>query len=134
MKKLMMIAALVLGGMVACNLASAQDAGKEGKKGKMPSVQERLDRLSDELKLTDEQKPKVKAVLEEQQKAMEAARSATDPTEGRQKFRDAMQEGNKKMKDILTPEQYEKYSTAMKNKRGGKGGGKGGDKKGDTKT
>ncbi len=133
MKKLMMIAVLALGGLMAANVASAQDAGKEGKKGKMPSVQERLDKMTDELKLTDEQKPKVKEVLEAQSKAMQAARDLPQD-EGRTKRREAFEEGNKKLKDILTPDQYEKYQKQIDAMKGKRGGGKGGDKKADTKT
>jgi Spy/CpxP family protein refolding chaperone len=65
--KISLIAAMALGGLVACSMmASAQDA-KDGKKGgkRGPSVEQRLDRMTEELKLTDDQKPKVKTVLED---------------------------------------------------------------------
>ena len=73
MSKLSLVAAMALGGLVAFStLAIAQDANKESKKGGkgMPSVEQRLERLSTGLNLTDDQKPKVKAVLEETSKKM----------------------------------------------------------------
>ena len=64
--KLSLIAAMVLGGLLACgNIASAQDNGTNaapgGKKGKRVTVEQRMERFTTELKLTDDQKPKVKA-------------------------------------------------------------------------
>ena len=64
MHKLSLIAALALGSLLACtNPTSAQDtnAVKEGGRGMM-SVEARLERLSKELNLTDDRKPKVKAM------------------------------------------------------------------------
>src|ERR1035438_9722129 len=110
MKKLSLIAALALGGLLACStVAMAQDTNatpKKGGKGRM-SVEQRLDRMTTQLNLTDEQKPKVKAVLEDTQKKMQEV-----PREERQEKMPAiMDEQNKKMKDILTPDQMEKYTT-----------------------
>ena len=115
MKKLSLIAALALGGLMACStLVSAQDATKTGKKGY--SVEQRLDAMTTQLSLTDEQKPKVKAVLDDTAKKMKDVAQEDRQTKGRE-IRD---EQNTKMKAILTPEQYTKYE-AM-NQRGKKGG------------
>ena len=73
MKKLSLIAALALGGLLACStIAMAQDTNtpKKGGKNRM-SVEQRMERLSTDLNLTDAQKPKVKAVLEETQTKMQ---------------------------------------------------------------
>ena len=79
MKKLSLIAALALGGLLAFStIAMAQDADakKDAKKGGKNrfSAEQRLERMSADLKLTDEQKPKVKAVLEETSKGMQGLR------------------------------------------------------------
>ena len=79
MKKLSLIAALALGGLLAFStIAMAQDtdAKKDSKKGgkNRYSVEQRLERMSTDLKLTDEQKPKVKTVLEETSKGMQGLR------------------------------------------------------------
>jgi len=121
MKKFSLIAALALGGLMACStLATAQDATtnapakKGGKRGY--SVEQRLDRMSTTLSLTDEQKPKVKAVLEETNKKMQNLA----PEERREKGRAIREEETKKMKTILTPEQFTKYQEMQH--RGKKGG------------
>jgi len=118
MNKLSLFAALALGGLLAgSTLATAQESkeGKDAKAGKrgFPSVQQRLDRMTEELKLTDEQKPKVKAVLEDNDKKMRDL----PPDERRTKFRDLREEMAKKMKEILNSEQFEKWEK-MRGPRG----------------
>ena len=116
MKKLSLIAAMALGGLVAFSmLATAQEAGKEGKKGGKGgfSVEQRLERMSSQLNLTDAQKPKVKAVLEETAKKMKDA----SQDERREVMRKAREEETKKFKEILTPEQFTKYE--QMSQRGG---------------
>src|SRR3954471_7323205 len=103
-----LIAALALGGLLALtNGASAQDA-KEGKKGRFATPEQRLEQMTKDLSLTDAQKPKVKAVIEDSAKKREALRDL-DQSERREKGRALMEDENKKMKEILTPEQNEKY-------------------------
>jgi periplasmic protein CpxP/Spy len=128
MKKVSLIAALALGSLLAFSTsASAQDAStnkdaKKGGKGGRMSVEQRMDRLSTELKLTDEQKPKVKAVLEESSKQMQGLRDVPQD-ERRSKMQSIREEENKKMKEILTPDQMEKYKKMqdeMKKAYGGK--------------
>jgi periplasmic protein CpxP/Spy len=128
--KFSLVAALALGGLLAgANLSSAQDnnhANGNATPGRArrqpPTVEQRLERLTKALNLTDEQKPKVKAVLEEQTKKFEAMRNDSSLTrdERREKFRTMRQEENKKMKAILTPEQFDNYQQQMR--RGGRRG------------
>src|SRR2546426_9983943 len=112
------LASLALGGAVA----TAQDAkdSKEGKGGKrgFPTVEQRMERLTEELKLTEEQKPKVKAVLEEEGKKMREMRDLT-PEQRREKGPALREEMSKKMKGILTDEQFQKWE---KMPRGGRPG------------
>jgi periplasmic protein CpxP/Spy len=121
MKKLSLIAALVLGGLVAFStVAMAQDANKDAKKsGKrgMPTVEQQMERLTKALSLTDEQKPKVEALLKDTQKKYQELA----PEDRREKGRAIREEQNKKMKEILTPEQMEKYTKLQEEmKKGGK--------------
>src|SRR2546422_600265 len=111
------IAALLAGSSVV----SAQDnkEGKEGRKGRGPSVEQRLDRLTTELKLTDEQKPKVKSVLEESQKKRQEF-GDLDREQRREKERDLMAAQDKKLKEIFTPEQFQKYQDMRQQFRGGR--------------
>ena len=131
MKKVSLLAALALGGLLACStLATAQDTnsssstapkkGEKGKRGGLFSPEARLDRLSTDLALTDAQKPKVKAVFEDSQKAMQGV-----PREDmRTKMQSVREEENKKLKEILTPDQWDKYQKILADARK-----KGGEKK-----
>ena len=118
MNKLSLIAAMALGGLVACStLATAQDATnnvpkKGGKKGF--SIEQRLERMSTALNLTDDQKPKVKAVLEDTAKQMQALA----PEDRREKGRALREQETTKLKEILTADQFTKYQEMMQH--GGK--------------
>jgi len=113
LSKLSLVAALALGGLLACGtLAMAQDnggGGGGGKKGGMrgPSMEQ----LKTELKLTDEQVPKVQALLDDTRKKMTDLRADTalSQEDRRTKMMAIRDEQNTKMKAILTPEQFEKY-------------------------
>lgn len=127
MKKISLIAAMVLGGLLAFStVAMAQDASankdaKKGGKGRF-TVEQRMERLTTELKLTEAQQPKVKSVLEATSKSMQGLRDLPQE-ERRPKMQTMREEENKKLKEILTPEQMEKY-TQLQQSMGRKGGGK----------
>jgi Spy/CpxP family protein refolding chaperone len=128
MSKLSLIAAMALGGLVACStLVIAQDSTnapdkKGGKRGMSPD--QVMERFTEQLSLTDEQKPKVKAVLDDStKKRRELFRdSALDQQQKREKFQVVMEGQNKKMKEILTADQFKKYQDM--NEKMKKGGGK----------
>jgi len=90
--------------------AFAQDAkdGNTPKKKGGDFVKQRMDRLNEELKLTDAQKPKVEALLTAQAEKMRGLRDAT-PEERQEKMKASREEMSKKMKEILTAEQFAKY-------------------------
>lgn len=56
-------------------------------------LERRMERLDERLGLTEEQKPKVEAILREQREKIQAVR----------------QETRKRLKEVLTPEQLEKF-------------------------
>jgi periplasmic protein CpxP/Spy len=118
-------------------------AGRGGERGgRRVSL---LDRLTEQLKLTDDQKTKVTAVLEENMKVrgalMESVRSGDIPREEmRERWQALQAEMNKKMAEILTEEQVTKYREMMERGRGrggrrgpggSGGGGRGGEGGGD---
>ena len=126
MRRLSLIAAMVLGGLVACSmLATAQDASnppdKKGGKNRFTPEQQ-LERMTTQLTLTDAQKPKVKAVLEDAAKKRKEVMSDSnmDRQQMREKMQPIMEEQNKKLIAILTDDQYTKYQEM--NRRGKKGG------------
>lgn len=143
------IAAAAVAGLIACgSIVHAQD-NKDSKdapkrEGRPPGgprggdrgamMKERLDKLAEELKLTDAQKTKVEAVMKEQGEKRAALRDAT-PEERQEKAKALREEMTKKMKGILNAEQFEKWQKmAQQRGPGGPGrrggpGGPDGDKK-----
>jgi Spy/CpxP family protein refolding chaperone len=72
------------------------------------AMKERMAKISEELKLTEEQKTKVRDAMKEQ---AEKARELRDlePEARREKMKEARGEMQAKMKEILTAEQYTKW-------------------------
>ena len=127
--KLSVMTVLAAGGLVACsNSAMAQDQKPDapGRRGQM--VERRMERLTEQLKLTDEQKPKVQAALEQTAKKMQDLRGA--PADDRaEKMKAIREEENKKLKEILTADQYTKYEKIREQRGPGGPGAPGGEGK-----
>jgi len=128
MLKISLVAALALGGLLACaTVASAQDANASKGKGRGGNVTQRVENLDKEVTLTADQKTKVTALFEEQSKKMQAMR-AENPNMTQEQRREKMtalrDEQNKKMKEILTPAQFEKYTKMQAEMRKRAPGGK----------
>ncbi len=85
-----------------------------------------LESIDKAVTLTDDQKPKVKSALDDMTKAAQDARADTDQDSRRTKMTAARDDFNKKMKDILTPDQYTKFQAMPRPGRGNGGGGGGG--------
>jgi Spy/CpxP family protein refolding chaperone len=137
--KTMLFAALAAGVLLAGNSsllaqdstntppAAAQPAGG-GMRGRGPS----LEQLSKSLDLTDDQKPKVKAALDEQMQKMGELRKDPDfaglsREDKMVKMKPIRDDYMAKMKDILTPEQFAKLEKMGPGMRGNRppGGGAG---------
>jgi protein CpxP len=137
--RISLMAALIAGVLLAYSPAlRAQDA-KEGKSPRTregrpgrggPGGQEYFNKLAEDLKLTAEQKPKVEAVLKEQREKMRGLRDLSQD-ERREKFKAIHEETAKKLKDILTAEQFAKWEKMRAQRPGGpaRGERKGADKK-----
>jgi protein CpxP len=128
-KQFSLVPALALGSLMVCgNFAVAQDkadapggAPPPGGRGRgMPSAEMRMERMSKELELTAEQKPKVEAALKETDKKMQELRADTSiAREDRQpKMRAIREEETKKLKEILTADQFKKYEEMAPRGRG----------------
>jgi Spy/CpxP family protein refolding chaperone len=91
-----------------------------GRNARGRGAEQQLGQLSEQLKLTDEQKTKVKTVLEEQQKKAQELRSDTSISQQdmRTKRQAIMQDTGKKMKENLTAEQFKKYEEWRQQQRG----------------
>ena len=76
------------------------------------------DTIAKELGLTDDQKAKVKIVLEDQQTQMKALHEDTtlSPADKKAKFMELRKASQAKMKEILTADQYEKWQKHMEHR------------------
>ena len=123
-KKPMIIAALIAGNLLACNLAlqaadtntppSTPPAGAPPtgpRPGGMMRGGPSLDQLAQQLNLTDDQKTKVKSILDAQQQKIRDLRTDTSvaPENRRAKVQSIREETSTQMKAALTPEQFEKW-------------------------
>ncbi|WP_418262202.1 hypothetical protein [Flavobacterium faecale] len=112
MKRLLIIALLAVG------LTGFAQEGKK-KKGGEVSTEMRLKKMTEELALNADQQKKLTPVLEEQAAIKKAIKENPDSKE---ENRAKMKETGKKLKEILTPEQFEKWQANMSK---GKGKGQG---------
>ncbi|HLH55600.1 MAG TPA: hypothetical protein VKY92_18515 [Verrucomicrobiae bacterium] len=86
-----------------------------------PSIEKRVDRLTTELNLNQEQQAKVKSLFEKQ--ATERREILNLPREERrEKMRALMQDENSELKTILTSEQFQKWQKLREQMRARRGG------------
>jgi Spy/CpxP family protein refolding chaperone len=118
LNKTLMIAALIAGSVFAADVAvRAQDATNKpstdarppagpGNRGRM-----NFDFISQQLSLSEDQKPKVKPILEDMQKQMADLRKDTtvQGTDRRAKMKEIRDGATTKLKDVLTPDQLAKW-------------------------
>ena len=119
--QLSLVAVLALGSLVAfAPISQAQDKKDEKKEQKPearpgerkgPGLQDRLQQMSEALKLTDEQKEKLKPIFKEEGEKLKALREDTSVAqeEKRAKGREIMEAVAAKIKPILTAEQATKW-------------------------
>ena len=116
--------------LALCPAVRAQDATTNKPAAESPAGRARggaptVESIDKAVTLTEDQKPKVKSALEDLNKAVAEARNA-DQSERRTKMMAAREDFNKKMKEILTPEQYTKFEAMPRPARRNGGGGGGG--------
>lgn len=119
--KTLMLAALVAGSLLAGTVATqAQDSTNAAPaaptaptpgNGAMRPRGMNIDTIATQLKLTDDQKTKVKAALDEMMQKVRALRSDTslDKDARQAKIKDFRTDMNAKIKDVLTADQYTKW-------------------------
>jgi len=94
--------------------------GPGGRGGPRMTPDERLKQLSEVLSLTKDQEAKIKPILEDEAKKMQAVRADTalSQEDRRAKMREIREESSKKIQEVLTPEQKEKYAKMPQPGRG----------------
>lgn len=114
-------------------LAQSGDSG-EGQRGSghrhMPNVDEQLKHLSKKLKLSDEQKPQVKAILQDQHDQMQQLwqNSSGSRQENVQKMHEIHENASSKIRALLTDDQktkYDKLEAERQQRMGRRHGGQG---------
>ena len=132
--KFSMMAVLTLGSVMAlAPFARAEEKKDDDAKPKAPAreraarPQDRAKRIAEELKLTDEQKPKFEAAMKEQTAKMQEVRQDTNLSqqEKRTKFRELRQNLTASMKKVLDAEQFEKWEKMQQAGARGRGGARG---------
>lgn len=123
MTKTLALAALVAGSLLTGTTLQAQDTPA----GKPPGIQggpgmrgrPNIDQIAKELNLTDDQKTKLKAAMDDQMTKMKALRENTSLSaeDKRTKSKEIREEFQAKVKEILTPEQLEKWQKHMQRGR-----------------
>ncbi len=117
LNKTLALAAILSGSLFAGSPLQAQDAAtpppadKPAAGGPVQRGRPTIDQIAKQLELTDAQKPKVQAVLEEQTKKMQELRQDTSLSQEdrRTKMKEIRDAGTAKLKEILTPEQLAKW-------------------------
>ena len=112
------LGALCFAGLLffTCSFAArAQDTGTQQANPQAQAQmhhRSRLEWLSKELNLTDEQKTKVKPILEDEGKQVKAAREDTSLSQEQKhdKMKQIHETTNSQINDILTPDQQKKFS------------------------
>jgi Spy/CpxP family protein refolding chaperone len=135
LNKTMMIAALVAGGVLAANLAAtaqestnaaaAADATKAPGAPGARGGQGGFEIFAKQLGLSEDQKTKAKPVFDDRAKQMAELRKDTtlDQAARGAKMKEIRDATNAKLKEILTPDQYEQWLKMSQHNRRGPGAG-----------
>ena len=84
--------------------------------------QGRLEKMSEDLKLTPEQKEQMRQIFGETRTRLEALRKESEP-----RFAEIRREADERIRQVLTPEQWEEFRKSREEGRGrGRRGGRGG--------
>ena len=109
--------ALIAGSLFAGNqMLRAADTNQPPATPSRPALGMRgpgmMGRLNEQLQLTDDQKPKVQAIMEDQMKQVRDMRTnaSLSPEERRSKMQAIHESTSSQMKAVLTPEQYDKWT------------------------
>ena len=116
------LTALALGGVA---FAQDQDADGGQRRGHGGMRHDPMERMTERLNLTPEQKTKVQPILDEAKPKMEAIHK-----EAMEKTKSLMDDAMAKIRPLLTPEQQKTLDEAKNDRRGGAQGRRGGGRHG----
>jgi Spy/CpxP family protein refolding chaperone len=121
----LVIVTILVGLATLSSLASAQPGEGWGGRGADPNarLEQQIERMTEQLELTDGQKEELRPILEAQGEKMREIMqdSSIDREQKREQFMKLRKETEPKIKQILTEEQYEKWQKLRQQQRGGRG-------------
>ncbi len=99
--------------VLAQNSSSSKQGATEERAGRHDRVQDRLEWMSKELNLTDDQKAKLKPILQDEGKQMRAVHedNSLTPEQKREKAKQIRENFRPQIQAVLTPEQKAKLKT-----------------------
>ena len=121
MKKNLVYAAVVFAVLVGSSVVYAQDQGS-GQKQPM-TAEQRLQKMTKQLNLTEEQQQQIKPILENEQKEMQAVRQDSSLSKGDRmsKMQQLRQDTSTQIKPVLNQDQQQKYEQSTNRQGQGTG-------------
>ena len=119
------IFALVMGVVTAYAQMPAEPGGSgQYGHGQPPTVEQRLQRMTKQLNLTDDQQQKIKPILENESTQMQSLRADSSlPQQDRMaKMQQIRQTSSEQIKPILNADQQQKFTEMMSHQGRGRGG------------
>jgi Spy/CpxP family protein refolding chaperone len=119
-KQLMAVAALALAALMAVNASAQDNSTKPERRPRAGAIRPGGGRIAEELGLSAEQKTKFEAVMKDAAEKRKALRDDTSltPEQRREKGKAIAEDTQKKVKEILTPDQQKKLEDLRKERRG----------------
>jgi Spy/CpxP family protein refolding chaperone len=119
------MACLLLGAMavLAQDQAAPPQGGGGWQRGQMPTPEQRLQRMTQALNLTDDQQAKIKPILENESTEMQGLRSDTSLSQEDRmaKMKQIRENTKSQINPILTPDQQKQYAEMMSRMGRGRG-------------
>lgn len=100
----------------ALSLFTSRPTFAQASQGTAPSVENHLQMISKELNLTDDQKTKLRPILQDEQQQMQAVHNDTSLTRDQKmaKMKDIRESHQPQINQILTPDQQKKWAEMKK--------------------
>ena len=100
----------------ALSLFTSRPTFAQASQGTAQSVENRLQMISKELNLTDDQKTKLRPILQDEQQQMQAVHNDTSLTRDQKmaKMKDIRESHQPQINQILTPDQQKKWAEMKK--------------------
>lgn len=117
------IVALFLGAIAVCAQAPAEQGGAQWGHGQPPTAEQRLQRMTQQLNLTDDQQQKIKPILENESTQMQSLRSDSSLSQEDRmaKMKQIRESTTSQINPILNADQQKKYAEMMSHMGRGRG-------------